>query len=99
MYDSIFPFLNTMLMGKEEDFETYFEAAKQLLLPHPHKLITLVHIHYNPSYYKKWSLLTMEGNFGFDGSVSAEQNHASVESHLGNGGNFCIAEKIKLMVD
>ena len=68
MYDSTFPFLNTMLMGKEEEFETDFEAAKQFFLTHPHKLSTLVHIHYNPSYYTKWSLLTMEGNFGFGGS-------------------------------
>ena len=63
MYDSIFLFLNTILMVKEEEFETDFEDAKRLLLPHPHKLITLVHIHYNPSHYTKWSLLTMEGNF------------------------------------
>ena len=99
IYDSFFPFLNTMLLAKEEDFETAFEAAKQLLLPHPQKLSTLVHIHSNPSYYTKLSLLTIEGKSGFGGSVSAEQNHASVAAHLGKGGNFCIAKHIKLMED
>ena len=88
-----------MLMVKEEEFETSFEAAKQLLLPHPQKLSTLLHIHSNPSYYTKLSLLTMEGKFGFGGSVSAEQNHSSVTAHLGNGGNFCIAKHIKLLAD
>ena len=63
IYNSFFLFLNTMMMRKDEDSETDFEAAKQLLLPHPRKLFTQVHIHYNPSHYTKWSLLTMEGNF------------------------------------
>ena len=30
MYDSLFPFLDNMLMGKEEEFETDFEAAKKI---------------------------------------------------------------------
>ena len=59
----------------------------------------MVHINSNPSYNTKWSLLTMGGNFGFFGSVSAEQNHASVTAHLGKGGNFCISEHIKLLAD
>ena len=70
-----------------------------MLLPYPHKLTTLVHIHYNPSYYTKWILLTMESNFGFGVSVSAEQNHASFAAHLGKGINLCIAEHIKLLED
>ena len=41
----------------------------------------------------------MGGNFGFFGSVSAEQNHASVAAHLGKGGNFSIAEHTKLLAD
>ena len=99
MYDSLFTLLNTMLMGMEEEFERDFEAAKELLLTHPNKFSTLVHIHFNPSYYMKWNLLTMEGNFGFSGLVSAEQNHTSVSAHLGKGVNFCISKNIKFLSD
>ena len=99
MYDSLFRFLNTLLMGKEEEVEKAFEASKQFFLPHPHKLSTLVHIHSNTSYYTKWCLLTMEGNFVFGGSVSAEQNYASVAAHLVKGVNFCISKHIKLLAD
>ena len=41
----------------------------------------------------------MEGNFGFGGSLSAEQNHDSVAAHLGKGGKLCISEQIKLLAD
>ena len=41
----------------------------------------------------------MEGNCGFGGSMSAEQNNAIFAGHLRKGGNFCIAKHIKLLAD
>eukprot|EP00957_Ditylum_brightwellii_P212073 15366932-Ditylum_brightwellii.AAC.1 len=53
----------------------------------------------NPMYYSCWYLNEIEGSFGCKGSTYMDQNHASIVSHLGNGGNFSIAEHLKLLIE
>lgn len=100
MYSPLLPHLDTMITcKKQEEFETANKAASDMLSGNPRLQEALNKVYQNPSYYTKWHLMITEGTFGFSGSVPAEQNHASIVAHLGRGGNLCIAEHIKLLVE
>ena len=53
----------------------------------------------NPTYYSRYHISTIFENLGYKGSVPSEQNHASNIAHIGQGGNFSIAEHIKKLYD
>ena len=50
-------------------------------------------------YYSCWYLNDIHGSFNCRGLTHAEQNHASIVCHLGSGGNFSIAEHLKLLIE
>ena len=56
----------------------------------PHKLRKLDSIYQNPSYYAGYYLRNIDGNLMVLGSVTAEQNHASIIAYIGEGGNWSI---------
>ena len=60
----------------------------------PDKVDKLIAIGHNPEYYAGYYLKGIEGNMGYLGSTHAEQNHASVKSHLGEGASWSIAEQM-----
>jgi hypothetical protein len=98
-HDLLFPCLQIMTNGTREEWEAAFQNAFRLLVGFPLHLESLENIHNNPLCCYKWHLNDLDGNFNFNGSVPAEQNHSSIAAHMGCGGNFAIAEHVKALVD
>ena len=79
--------------------EYIYHNAVELVQHEPRAFGDLEEIYNNPSYYSSWYLRSMHENLGLNGSVPAEQNHASICAHIGNGGNFAICEHINKLHD
>ena len=78
----------------ESVWHTFYHNAVQLIKHEPKAFGDLEEICKNPSYYLSWYLRNMHEHLGLNGSVPAEQNHASICAHIGNGRNFAICEHI-----
>ena len=60
----------------------------------------LTNIHNNPSFYAGYYLNQVkEGSLGKRGDSHSEQNHASIISYLGEGGNLEIFEQISKLLE
>ena len=60
----------------------------------------LINIHNNPSFYAGYYLNKVkEGSLGKRGDSHSEQNHASIISYLGEGGNLEIFEQISKLLE
>ena len=90
--------LSTMLLGSRNEWDNSYTSAKQHLQGDAEKVSLLNSIHENPHYYAGWYLRKIPGNLMVNGSVAAEQNHASVVAHLGKGANWGVAEHISHML-
>lgn len=75
----------------ETEWTEAYKAARVELSSDLSKLQKLDEIYNNPSYYAGWKLREIKGNLGIQGSVAAEQNHASVVAFLGKGASWCIS--------
>ena len=64
----------------------------------PQKLGKLDNIYQNPSYYAGYYLRNIEGNLWLLGSVTAEQNHASIVAYMGEGGNWSIMLHMSMLM-
>ena len=93
-FERIRKYLKAMLTGEESAWHSAYEEARDILIGDPDKLLSLDQIYRRAGYFSCWKLRTIEGNLFCKGSVTAEQNHASVVAHLGQGGNLSIAEHI-----
>ena len=72
-----------------------FDKASKLLIFNPDMYQKLQKIHQNPKYYSTWYLLTIEGHQYRKGSVPAEQNHSSIDSHFDGELGFSLPEQIQ----
>ena len=78
----------------ESDWKTFYHNAVELVQHEPRAFGDLEEIYNNPSYYSSWYIRSMHENLELNGSVPAEQNHASICAHICNGRNFAICEHI-----
>ena len=76
--------LSKMLLSKtKEEWDKAFSEAKEILVPYPTKLSLLQNIYDKPKYYSGYITRHIIGNLNLNGTVFAEQNHASVINHFG----------------
>jgi hypothetical protein len=100
LYPRIKNFLETMLKSTtESEYTNAYEAALALVVYEPSKRSYLESIYENYEYYGGFFLLNTLGNLGLLGSVPAEQNHASIVAHLGEGGSWEIAQHIQHLMN
>ena len=98
LYQRLHADLDRMLLGSREEWELSYVSAKKHLLHDAEKFSTLEGIYSDPSHFAGWFLKNIEGNLFLNGSVPAEQNHASVSAHLGAGASWSVVEQVsKLM--
>ena len=83
----------------ESDWNKFYHNAVELVQHEPRAFGDLEEIYNNPSYYSSGYLRSMHENLGLNGSVPAEQNHASICAHIGNGGKFAMCEHINTLHD
>ena len=55
-------------------------------------------MHSNPEYYSGHYLKMIPGNMLLMGDVPSEQNHASVDAHLGKGATWDVAEHMSQLL-
>ena len=82
----------------ETEWTEAYKAARVELSSDLSKLQKLDEIYNNPSYYAGWKLREIKGNLGIQGSVAAEQNHASVVAFLGKGASWCISRQVSKLI-
>eukprot|EP00957_Ditylum_brightwellii_P094552 7200730-Ditylum_brightwellii.AAC.1 len=83
----------------EEVWHNTFGAATGIISQFPNCQSELDFFYQNPMYYSRWYLNDIDGSFDCKGSTHTEQSHTSIVSHLGNGGNFSVAEHLKLLIE
>ena len=83
----------------ETEWKIAYKGAERILESDADKWTELHKIYKNPSYYFKYYMKQIVENLDYNGSTPADQNHSSTLAHLGNGGNFFIAEQINLLID
>jgi hypothetical protein len=102
-YDSVRHFLKGMLESRDKEYweNCYKSARRELMFCRQTEMAQyLDNIHAKPSYYAGYYLHTViGGSLGKNGDTTAEQNHSSVVSYLGDGGNFSIAEQVKALLE
>jgi hypothetical protein len=100
LYPRIKNFLETMLKSTtESEYSNAFQAALALVLYEPTLRSYLESIYGDYKYYGGFFLRQVLGNLGLLGSVPAEQNHASIVAHLGEGATWEIAQQIQHLMD
>jgi hypothetical protein len=100
LYPRIKNFLETMLKSTTEaEYTNAFEAALAVVEYEPTKRSLLESIYHDHEYYGGFFLAFVEGNLGLLGSVPAEQNHASIVAHLGDGASWDIANQIQHLMN
>ena len=100
LYPRIKNFLETMLKSTtESEYTNAFEAALAVVRYEPSKRSYLESIYHDHEYYGGFFLLHTLGNLGLLGSVPAEQNHASIVAHLGEGASWEIAQHIQHLMN
>ena len=83
---AISKWLRVMLTSyKKTDCDNAYKSAAAYLSFNPQKLAKLDIIYANPSYYCGYVIRGLLGNLRSQGSVSSEQNHASIIAYAGNG--------------
>jgi hypothetical protein len=93
-------FLETMLKSTTEaEYTNAFEAALMVVAYEPSKRSYLESIYNDHEYYGGFFLLHTLGNLGLLGSVPAEQNHASIVAHLGEGASWEISQHIQHLMN
>jgi hypothetical protein len=88
----------TLLGSKQAEWELAYTAAKKYLLHDAEKFLALEKIYGNPSHFAGWYLKTIEENLLLNGSLPAEQNHASVAAHLGASASWSIVEQATMLL-
>jgi hypothetical protein len=100
LYPQIKNFLEAMLKSTTEtEYTNAFEAALEIVRYEPSKRSLLESIYENYQYYAGYFLSNVLGNLGLLGSVPAEQNHASIVAHLGEGASWEIAQQITQLMN
>jgi hypothetical protein len=100
LYPRIKNFLETMLKSTtESEYTNAFEGALAIVRYDPTKRSYLESIYENYQYYAGYFLSGIQGNLGLLGSVPAEQNHASIVAHLGDGASWDIATQIQQLMN
>jgi hypothetical protein len=56
-------------------------------------------VHDSPQYYAGYYLGEMDSSLGRNVLVPAEESHSSVVAYIGEVGLWCIAKKIKYLLD
>ena len=84
-----------LLSSKEEEWNSSYQSIADKIQSDPAKMAKLDKIKGNPSYYAGYYLKRICGHLEMNGSVPAEQNHASVVAHLGKGAMWDIWEQLK----
>eukprot|EP00957_Ditylum_brightwellii_P054374 4120014-Ditylum_brightwellii.AAC.1 len=69
----------------QEVWDSTYSAALGFIAHNPRQQSELLKIDQNPMYYSRWYLNDIHGSFDCRGATHAEQNHASIECHLGSG--------------
>eukprot|EP00957_Ditylum_brightwellii_P015743 1186774-Ditylum_brightwellii.AAC.1 len=99
-FNSISSSLNQILdCETQEVWDSTYGAATAIIAHEPRQEAELDKIYQNPMYYSCWFLNDIHGSFDCKGSTHTEQNDASIVCHLGSGGNFSIAEHLKLLIE
>ena len=99
-----FPKIKRFLKGMLESqtrvqWEDCFHNARSAIVLNHQMVEKLTKIFQNPSKYAGYYLTSeKEGSLGKRGDTHAEQNHASVVSYLGCGGNLVISEQIQKLL-
>jgi hypothetical protein len=97
LYHRIRGDLDRMLMGSKEEWLHSYHSAKKHLLHDAEKYSALEDIYNNHTHFAGWYLRKIEGNLHLNGSVPAEQNHASVAAHLGSGASWSVVEHVVML--
>ena len=98
-FDKIKDSLTTMLDSRTvEEWRNAFEVAKSLIQHNGDMYDNLVKIFKNPEYYAGFYRKQIEGNRGSQGDTPAEQNHSSIDAHLGKGATWDICEHISRLL-
>jgi hypothetical protein len=87
------------LVGSKEQWVHVFQQIPSTIAADANKTEYLLKIYQNPNYYAGWWLRNQEGHLNLQGSVSAEQNHASIKAHLGDGATWYVADHARRLVE
>ena len=87
VFACISKYIRKMLICKTVDeWEISYKSAAEVLKDMPLKLEKLTDIYNWPQYYAGYYCRDIPGNLGIKGSISAEENHASIISYFGDSG-------------
>ena len=76
-----------------------YSEAKSQLITFPRKLEILNNIYINPNYYAVYVTSNIVANLNLNGTVSAEQNHASIVKHNGQQMLGLVCNHLKSLVE
>ena len=84
----------------KEQWDDCFQNATQIVSDKHSMVKKLSDIHDNPTFYAGYYLNEIkEGSLGKKGDSHSEQNHASIISYLGEGGNLELTEQITQLLE
>jgi hypothetical protein len=83
-----------ILSSKEDEWDSVYSCANELLSTKPKQLSALGAIYGNPEKYAGYHLRSLEGNLQMSGDVFAEHNHSGVCAYLGEGACYAVGEQI-----
>ena len=93
-------FLAAMLTSAtEEEWDSAYQSAYELITEHPSKVDLLNKIYNNPQYYAGYVTKQIVGNLNLNGSVPAEQNHSSNVRFIGDVMLNSVCEHIKTLLE
>jgi hypothetical protein len=88
-----------LLSSKEDEWESAYSCAKELLSTKPKQSSSLGALYGNPEKHAGYYLRSLEGNLQMNGNVSTEKNHSGVCAYLGEGACFTVGEQITHMLN
>ena len=91
LFPKIKEYLRKMISGSKQQWNESYQKMVPFTCGDAQAMEKLNEIYSRPEYYAGWWLREQEGNLEVQGSVSAEQNHASIVSNFGKGANWDIS--------
>ena len=100
VFHTLKPYLTRMLLSKtKEEYILSYEIAMSLIEDDPLKGSYVQKIFNNHQCFGGYFLRQIPGNLRMMGDAPAEQNHASVAAHLGQGANWTISEHVRQLIE
>jgi hypothetical protein len=87
------------VVGNKKQWEYAFHQISITVRSDSNKTSYLLKVYNNPEYYAGWWLRNQEGHLNLLGSVPAEQNHASIKAHLGDGAMWYVADHARRLME